>query len=522
MINRPGVEVQFSSLGGSTRALAAPTTYFVTGYAEWGPVNTPVFLADKRELLQTFGQPTGYGWLTRDLIHFFDTAGGAGRAWAVRGFEFGVDSAGGKAKTAADYTAKVTLSATAAPVLTVEGAYPGALGNRFRVDVIADTSGLKKVILWGRSTPTVITWSANEDRVRAQIARINALADANASDFRVSIPGAFSASGPDTTAQVRALFAPSPTALSLTGGGDGATTNFPLSQLIGGLDANDRAYGLEVLNDTQYGPGVVAIPGYTPTLALTEALNLHARLTYRLAAVSLLPSGDAVMRATDAVNLKRTLTQSSFVSYYYPQVYDLDGVLSPMEGYVAGIAARNQARIDAEGGVKASITGTLPITGVVRVGDREPVRDGEAELLYAEAVNYVRNVRGIGYRLESQLLSTAEGAISRIHHRMITLKFWYDLNEVLELFRDRTIDSGGKLQDDIRMALEGYLDPYQPEKFPPRGNTFYNSAIVVTDNSIQNSGDLEQGLLHVLVEGSFTPKSERISLLFNVKPVTIG
>lgn len=522
MINRPGVEVQFSSLSGSTRALAAPSTYFVAGYAEWGPVNTPVFLSDKRELLQTFGQPTAYGWLSRDLVHFFDTAGGSGRAWAVRGFEFGVDTTTGQPKTAADYTAKVTLNASSSPVLEVSAAHPGALGNRFRVDVLADVSGLKKVILWGRTTPIVITWSASEEKVRAQIDRINALADVNASDFRLNIPGAFSVSGPDSTVQVRALFAPSATSVSLTGGDDGATTNFPLSQLIGGITADDRAYGLEALSDQQYGPGVVAIPGYTPTLALTEALNMHAQLNYRLGVVSLLPSGQDVLRATDAINLKRSLTQSSFMAYYYPQVYDLDGILSPMDGYVAGIAARNQSRIDAEGGIKASLTGTLPITGVVRVGDREPVRDGEAELLYAEAVNYVRNVRGIGYRLESQLLSNAEGAISRIHHRMITLKFWYDLNEVLELFRDRTIDSGGKLQDDIQMALEGYLEPYQPGKFPPRGNTFYNAAIVVTNNSIQNSADLEQGLLHVLVEGSFTPKSERISLLFNVKPVVIG
>lgn len=522
-IRRPGVEVQFSSQNGSPRALAAPSTYFVVGYAEWGPINTPVYLSDQRELGLTFGAPTATGWLVRDLTHFFDTAGGTGRAWAVRGFELGTDAQSGQAKTAADYTAKATLLNDATAALEVEATYPGAKGNSFKVDVISDANGLVKVVLWGRFAPTVLTWSTNESAVREQVAQINARAAIGVSDFKLSIPGAFVAAGPTTTASVKALFAPSAGAVALTGGGDGATSTYPLSVLIGGVDSTtNKPTGLETLADTAFGPGMVAIPGYTPTNALTESLNLHAQLYSRAAFVSLLPSGGALMRAQDAVAAKRLLTGSSYVSYYYPEVYDLDGVRSPLEGYVAGLASRNQARVDAEGGIKASVTGTIPITGVVQVGDRDPVRDGEAELLYAEGVNYVRNVRGLGYRVDSQLLSRAEGAISRLHHRMITLKFWYDITEILEGFRDRTIDSTGRLQDDIKFALEQYLAPYQPGRFPPGGNTFYNAAVVVTDNSIQNSADLEQGLLHILIEGSFSPKTERISLLFNVKPVVIG
>lgn len=522
-IRRPGVEVQFSSQNGSPRALAAPTTYFSVGYAEWGPVNTPLFVSDKRELFQSFGAPTTTGSLVRDAIHYFDTSAGAGRGYFVRGFEFGVDSVSGFAKTIVDYTAKVSLTAGAAAALDIKAAYAGALGNKFKVDVIADANGVKKVVLWGRSVPTVITWSSVEKRVRDQIDAINAQAAAGVSDFTLSIPGAFTAIGPDVTDPGKALFAPSAAARPLAGGGDGDTANFPMSVLIGGVDAvTFKATGLETLNDIRFGPGFVAIPGYTPTLALTGSLDLHARSNQRLALVSLRPNGATILRPQDAVTVKAGLTQSSYLAYYYPEVYDLDGVLSPLEGFIAGLGARNQTRIDAEGGIKASVTGTIPVTGLRQVGDRDPVRDGDAELLYAESINFVRNVRGQGFRVESQLLSAPEGSISRLHHRVITLKFWYDINEVLNAFRDRTIDAGGRLQGDIKFALDQYLASYQPGKFPPNGNTFYNAATVVTDNSIQNASDLGQGLLYVMVEGSFSPKAERISLLFNVKPITVG
>jgi hypothetical protein len=105
---------------------------------------------------------------------------------------------------------------------------------------------------------------------------------------------------------------------------------------------------------------------------------------------------------------------------------------------------------------------------------------------------------------------------------MILSKLKYDIKEALVQFRDRTIDAGGNLQDDIQFALTQLLDQYQPGKIAPNGNTFFNAAVVVTDNSIQNAPDLQQGLLHVIVSGSLSPKSERISLLFNVLPVSIG
>jgi hypothetical protein len=523
-INRPGIEVQISSQTGSVRALAAPTTYFSTGYAQWGPVNTATFVSDKRELYTAFGAAVPGQYLVSDAIHYFDTSNGSGRAWLVRSFEFGVDSVSGNAKTATDYTAKAVLNASATPALTVSATYPGAIGNNFKVDVITDVNNIKKVIVWGRNTPIVITWGAVQAKVQAQIDAVNANAAANLSDFKLSIPGAFSAVGPDVTSvNARTLSAPSVSAIPLIGGGDGDTANFPMSVLLGGIDpVTYKATGLEVLNDTQYGPGSVSIPGYTPTLALTAALDLHARANDRLGLVSLRPNGTAVVRATDAVNTKNTLTQSSYLAYYYPDVYDLDGVLSPLDGYVAGKAASQQVRIDAEGGVKASVTGTLPITGVKQVGDRDPVRDADAELLYANSVNYVRFIRGTGYRLDSQLLSAQEGSISRVHHRMILSKLKYDIKEALVQFRDRTIDAGGNLQDDIQFALTQLLDQYQPGKIAPNGNTFFNAAVVVTDNSIQNAPDLEQGLLHVIVSGSLSPKSERISLLFNVLPVSIG
>lgn len=180
------------------------------------------------------------------------------------------------------------------------------------------------------------------------------------------------------------------------------------------------------------------------------------------------------------------------------------------------------AQVNAEGGIKASGTGLLPITGVHLIGTREPVGDAEAELLYLNNIDYVRFVRGQGFRLEAQKLSASEGAITRVHHRNIANFFSYMLTDLLQGFRDRTIDSSGFLQDEIASAIRMALEPYGPGKVAPNGNTLYNPAVVVTDNSIQTNSDLNQGLLHVYVEASFSPKAERIQLLFNVLPVTIG
>lgn len=517
MLQRPGIEVQFSSSRGSVRGSAAPSTYFVVGYAEWGPVNTPVYVADKRVLTESFGGPVTHGHLVSDLSHYFDTASGAGRAYAVRGFELG------SGKTLSDYTAKVTLNAAATPVLTVSAAHPGSIGNSFRVDVVNDAMGVKRVILRGRGgRPVAINWSGREEDVRAQVAKLNSMADAGVADFRVRIEGTFSAAGPDVTDQTgRAMFEASAGALSLTGGQDGETANYPLSVLIGGTAPDGRSTGLATLENDLYGPGQVAIPGYTPTITLTGVLDLHARAFDRLALVSLRPAGGLTLRAQDAVSLKNTLTQSDYVAYYYPEVYALDGSVATLEGYAAGLAARNQARTDAEGGIKASVTGSLPVAGVVQVGDRDPVRDGEADLLYANNINYVRQVRGYGYRLESQLLSAPQGSISRIHHRHILSKLSYDIKVLLEQFRDRTIDASGMMQDDLRIAIEMYLEQYQPGRFPPNGNTFYNATVVITDDSIQDANNLQEGLLRVWVEGSLSPKAERISLTFNVRPLSL-
>ena len=525
-LQRPGVQVEVSSLTVVPPLTPAPSTFFLTGYAPWGPINKPVYIGDVRKAQYVFGEPktpeVGM-WIPRMLDHFLRTSGGTGRAWVVRGFEF----AAGKVED--DYRAYVVLNdgqATPTDVIKVKAAWAGELGLNFSVDVIDDSTGTRKIYMWGRYGPEVFTWSGSQTDIEAAITEWNDKADAFGSDFRLELVN-YVAAGPgltDSTANV--LFKPTSSAIPLARDAaianlDGDTSTFPLSELYGN-DASGNPRGLDTLADRVYGSGFVAIPGYAPDATLVNLLDLHATQFARTALISLLPSGSTPLTPAQAKSLKDSLPASSYVAYYYPRVKDDDGVTAPMEGFVAGLAAANMSRIDAEGGIKASITGTIPVAGVDQINGRDMIGDAEAELLYLDQINYVRFVRGQGYRLEAQLLSTAEGAISRVHHRNIANYFRYALEDLLENFRDRTIDGAGRLQSDIKQSIEMLLDPYGPGKFAPQGNTLWNVATVVTDDSIQNSSDLNQGLLHVYVEAAFSPKSERIQLLFNVVPVQIG
>ena len=517
-LRRPGVLVEVSSLSVVPPLPPSPSTFFLVGYAPWGPINKPVYIGDKKTAQVVFGTPTtpqGGMWIPRILDHFLTTSLGTGRAWVVRGFEFDTG------KTEDDYRARVTLNNGSNPALTVKAAWAGELGTGFKVDVIQDTTGRKLIYLWGRFGPEVLVWDSNPTVMAQKVAEWNQLADKFGSDFRLELPATFIPAGPDTTSTANILFAPSSGAISLTRPAgtpnlNGASQTFPFSYLVG-ADSAGNPRGLSLLEDDVYGPGIVAIPGYAPTAAMVSTLDVHARTWGRLTIVHLLGADTA----QDARSLADSLPRSSYVAYYFPQVFDTDGVLVPLEGFVAGLAAARTAAINAEGGVKASITGTLPIGGVKRVGGKDPVGDAQAELLYEGKVNYVRFVRGQGYRLESQLLSGVEGAISRVHHRNIANYFKYYLTELLQGFRDRTIDGAGLLFAEIRNALEAALAPYGPGQPAPNGNTLWQPAIVVSDQSIQNEADLNQGLIHVYVEAAFSPKAERVQLLFNVIPVKL-
>jgi len=525
-LQRPGVQVEVSSLSVVPPLTPAPSTFFLVGYAPWGPINKPVYVGDVRKAQYVFGAPkapeTGM-WVPRILDHFLTTSMGTGRAWVVRGFEFA------SGKTEDDYRAFVVLNdgqSTPTDVIKVKGAWAGELGLDFKVDVIDDTAGRRQIYLWGRYGKEVFTWGSTQAEVEAAITEWNKKADAFASDFRLELVNYVAAGPAVTDANAHVLFKPTAAAISLARDAsisnlNGDSANFPLSKLYG-QDSSGAAQGLDTLADRVYGAGIVAIPGYAPDATLVNTLDLHATQFGRLAIVSLLPSGSTPITPAQAKSLKDGLPASSYVAYYYPRAKDDDGVMAPLEGFVAGLAAANMAQINAEGGIKASVTGVLPIAGVDQLNGRDMIGDAEAELLYLDEINYVRFVRGQGYRLEAQLLSKAEGAISRVHHRNIANFFRYGLEDLLQNFRDRTIDGAGKLQSDIKQSIEMFLDPFGPGKFPPQGNTLWNAATVVTDKTIQNEADLNQGLLHVYVEAAFSPKAERIQLLFNVVPVRLS
>lgn len=516
-MNIPGIQVEVSSLRASPPLAPSPVTAFIVGYAPWGPINTPVYVGDERAAANIFGAPAAAGSgmrLSRELRNYLNAAGGTGRAWAVRGFEL-------DGNPASSYAAKIALTDSEPnTVITVHAAWPGALANAFKVDVITNPIGQKQIIMWGRYRAEVFTWTGSQAKDTAAIAAWNAKADAYGSDFRLELAGSYHAGGPSTTSSAAILFKASDSAISLTGGSNGDTNNFPLADLYG-VDSDNMRRGLDTLADRRYGPGLLLIPGYATNSTLLNVADGHCRQYGRLF-MHTVTNSDPLITATDVVGIADSVPLSSYLALYSHYAYDLDNVLVPSESIVAGLYSLNASQLNAEGGVKAAPVGAVPISGVVQINGIDAVGDVEAGLLFENLVNYIQFKRGAGYVVQSMRLSSPEGAISFLHHRVIANFLSYFLEDVVAPFANRTIDASGFLQDEIGAALRRALEPFGPGKAAPKGNTLYNPAIVVTDNSVQNESDLNNGELHVYVEASLSPKAERISLSFNIVPATIA
>ncbi|MES4793235.1 MAG: hypothetical protein C4321_09905 [Chloroflexota bacterium] len=283
--------------------------------------------------------------------------------------------------------------------------------------------------------------------------------------------------------------------------------------LIGGVDATGRPFGLEVLAADIYGPGIVDIYGFT-SQTVHRVLDTHAATHRRMALRQLVPAG--TIQAVDVLAVKAQVGGSSFSADYWPWVYDLKGRLAPLTPFVAGLGAVKVSRLDGQGGIKASWTGEIPISGIERLGGREVVSDQAAELLFEKGVNWVRQVRGRGYRVEAQKLSVPDGQTSRISHRITLNTFAYGVEEIAQQFRDQVVPATGAAQQAIVGAIQDYLAPYEAGKPAPQGDTIFGSAIVVDRTTIQ---DLQQEILRIAVEVALSPHAERVQVGITQVPI---
>ncbi|MES4792432.1 MAG: hypothetical protein C4321_05075, partial [Chloroflexota bacterium] len=158
------------------------------GYAPWGPVNVPVALGSLQDAVRVFGSADGLSGyqLPLALEHYFSVAGPQGRVLALRGFNAGTQDLD-------TYRAKAAIKDAAGnDVLIVKAAHPGALGNKFKVDIATGRQNNEfLIVLWGRGLPETFYWRATasaEDEMRALIEAWNKVANSLGSDFRLELP----------------------------------------------------------------------------------------------------------------------------------------------------------------------------------------------------------------------------------------------------------------------------------------------------------------------------------------------
>lgn len=464
-----------------------------------------------------------------------------------------------------DYTAKCVLldSRTTAPaeVVTLVGAYPGAIANSFKTEIIpagVDRVTDRMVRVRGRFLSYDFEWlgvpnpptapaagadQATQDAYVAELAAYNtrlasaeqangrvitdieALADQRAIDFRIRLPENYNYR-PLAITQERFTGRINAAALPWAGGGNGETVdNLPANSdwltvinatpdavFVGGSDQAGLKTGVSAFEDKLYGTGCVTVPGRTSG-AVWDALIEHAEEYDRLALLQL-PFG---LSPQDAVVEKRARSSSHKASVYYGWNRKR-GEWFPHDGFVAGLGARETARGDRDGGIKASWTGAIRIDGVEQRFGRDVVDDGVAELFYRQDVliNWTRQVNG-NYRVEAQKLSAPQGATTRVSHTVCNNVFVYSIEPVLYFLRDRTIDRAGTLVAEMIDAIETFLSDYGPDKPAPRGDTFWDAAVILDSTTVN---DLNNATLSAQGEFSYAPHAEKVRVRLNQHNIT--
>lgn len=287
-----------------------------------------------------------------------------------------------------------------------------------------------------------------------------------------------------------------------------------------GVFQEDGAYtGLQAFNDELYGTGVVTIPG-RDNKTVWNALIEHCESFDRVAMLNI-PMGTSPQ---DALNIKIEFGGSKAASMYYGygrQGEDpVDYPWIPATAVAMGVGSRETARNDDDGGIKASWTGRVGLYEVEKFYGRDAVTVGVAELFSRQDVNlnYIMNVRQIGYRLESQALSAPEGPITQLYHQIVNNVMVYSIRPSIQFVRDRTIDRTGILVKRFKDAVMTFMDDYGPGKDAPRGNTLWNPAVFADTTTLN---DLRNNTLRGNVSYSQSPKARVVMLGLDQEHITL-
>jgi hypothetical protein len=636
----PGVQISVTGTGIPEVREVSPAQYFAVGLYEWGPINTPLFVAGLDEFRRQFGDDVYYSSAPEHFAAAYSESRDTLSGWIVRIFEtkpttyaqvasqasvgdtdiilntvdnlvvgdyINLATAGNEnllitnvdavnniitvspalnnpasvgiqtyttEKTLDDYRAKCTVNVEnqSTPAFRLIALDPGSKGNTFKTEVAPgglSPASDRKVRVRGRfrnydfewkgvgnepaavaepgpyATPLEIkaynayklahkAWtssSASAVEHNTEVCRqINELADERNIDFRIEI------NDEEDYGVVLQITQPqiyntkiSSNALDWSGGLNGESIDrasvyatqdqvrelTPYTAYIGDFSQNAQYTGIQALNNEFYGTGVLCVPGQDVP-EVWEAIIEHAETYDRLGLINI-PRGTSPQNA--AVT-KAEFGGSKNVAFYYGYVKKSDKWV-PVTAVAAGLGSRETSRQDADGGIKASWTGRVGIQAVEQFYGRDAVDDGTAELFSRADVglNYVKMTTGVGYRLDSQRLSLAQGAIDRVYHTVVNNTIVYSIKPAVVTLRDRTIDREGSLVEDFINTMDSFFSDYKAGRPAPRGNTLWNPAVIFDASTLN---DLRNHKLRMHIQYSQSPKAEQIIIGIEQNPLTLG
>jgi hypothetical protein len=363
----PGVYVEEVSSGVKPIEGVGTSTGAFIGFAESGPVKTPVLCTSWTQFKETFGEFTAGGYLAYSVYQFFNEGGT--KCFVVRAI------AAGSAKASA-----VIKASTGINSLAVTSDSEGVWGNKVTIRIEAEV-------------PVIPGTLVRDDHFKLTVLNDGAIVELfNGLTMTEIEPGHISKKVVSDWVILTDMgnLRPVNGDSLLTGGSDGTTEGSGKAALIGAIGAFDTVDAINIMAiPDAMGDPVVTQAGYT------YCLNRKDVFFVADTPMGLIPSSPTI--GVDNFRMNIGKFNSSFGALYYPWIKVFDPLtggtkLTPPSGAIVG----TYSHTDVARGVHKAPAG-IDEGYLNSVSDVEyPVSKGEHDLLNPMGVNVIRSFPGLG------------------------------------------------------------------------------------------------------------------------------
>lgn len=487
MTVRPGVNVVKGAIQVARGEETSTGTWFVTGFAERGPIGTPKLVTTLQDFVTTYGDRVSYSQLY-DALDLFFNEGGA---------EAYVSRVGSGTPTVATRT---LLDRAGTPIATVrvDAKYPGTYGSRVTVAIANGTVANTFDLTVFFDAVLVETFAGNTSPADA--------VDKTSGSGYVTLVNLASASAAPTNNP--AVIAAS----ALTGGNDNH----------GAAVEADWTTALTAFPIT-LGPGQVSAPGRTTTAA-QQALVDHAAATNRTAYLDVadFASNSALLSAAASL---ASYTGSKFAGLFgsWVTIPPLTGAVTPRavpgSALAAALTARTDATFESAGHAPAGQV-AVPSSYVTSIDVPTPTfTDAQYTALNDAGVNMTKNIRGRGIRLYGFRSVTSDAVWEQLQWARELMYLTAQFDVLGEDYLFRQIDGRGQLFGEFAGDLSAVCAT-EFEAASLYGDVAEDAYQVDVSSAVNTPTTISNGEVHAVVYVKVTPYAELISIEVDKAPLS--